>query len=407
MMLFWKIRYLDRNDTQFKDRYLYLNTKTLDAVTRASVELLAESRSSRTEREILKYKRLFVEGTVDGVPGDSPSNWDKFKTVCPSEYFEDETGKEISADEIGRILTGNSTARAIPHGARQHDIDFMFAEPKPVPLAEVSLSLEEIRLLGVFVRDYREMQDSAFMKDPPGTLKLSGSPLITAGSNPVLETPANDDEIRSFVMIFRRLYMTSDRDPANFLRVVPFFVRALAGHPYAKWVEGTAKEYENHLAAVPDARPFVPPGTCTFTTKRLIDVFLYTRYAHQPDERRQQQFDECLAQVQGERDLLKWMFLTEMWRCSLAIRSAGKVISGWFKHYCNHHGVSADVPKPLREEHSGIGGAEKEEHRQNRLFEEKVQQLALELWEQAGSPQGGSAQFLATARQKLTDEIRS
>ena len=45
MMLLWKIRYLDRSDKQFKDRYLYLNTKSLDPVTRATVELVAESKS--------------------------------------------------------------------------------------------------------------------------------------------------------------------------------------------------------------------------------------------------------------------------------------------------------------------------------------------------------------------------
>ena len=42
MMLFWKIRYLDRAEKQFKDRYLYLHTKTLDPVARATIELVAE-----------------------------------------------------------------------------------------------------------------------------------------------------------------------------------------------------------------------------------------------------------------------------------------------------------------------------------------------------------------------------
>ena len=45
MMLFWKIRYLDRTDKQFKDRYLYLHTKTLEAVSRATVEFVAENKS--------------------------------------------------------------------------------------------------------------------------------------------------------------------------------------------------------------------------------------------------------------------------------------------------------------------------------------------------------------------------
>src|SRR5262249_22335731 len=91
MMLFWKIRYLDRTDKQFKDRCLYLHTKTLDPVTRAAVELIVENKSSRMEHEILKYRHLFVEGSLEKAPGN-PGEWDKFNTVFLTEYFEDEAG---------------------------------------------------------------------------------------------------------------------------------------------------------------------------------------------------------------------------------------------------------------------------------------------------------------------------
>jgi hypothetical protein len=398
MMLLWKIRYLDRTDKQFKDRYLYLHTKTLDPVVRAAVELVAENRSNRTDREILKYRHLFVERAAEGHA--DPNDWDKFSTVGPSEYLEDETGREISHDEMARILTGSPTARAIPSGAQQHDIDLMLAEPKPLPLAGVSLSTGDTRLLGYFVRDLREMMNSAFMKDGPGSLQ-SSSGFMSPSNNPTLETPATDDEIRSFVTIFRRLYMTGPHDPASFVKVVPIFVTALGDHPYSKWVQGTAKQYENHLAAVPEARPFVLPGTCTFTTKRLIDVFLYTQYAHQPDEKRQRQFGECLAELHGKRAVLTWLFLTEMWKCALEIGNAGRIIARWFKHYCAHHGLSPDVLNSLREDHSGLGAAEKEEARRERLFREKVEQLAASLWEQAGRPSGGPSQFLTAARDQL------
>jgi hypothetical protein len=400
MMLFWKIRYLDRTDKQFKDRCLYLDTKTLDPVARAAVELVAENRSSKIEREILKYRHLFVEGIVEKGPSD-PSEWNKFGTVGPSEYLEDETGQEISHDEMARILTGSPSARVIPSGAKRHDIDLMLAEPKPIPLAEASLSPDEIRLLGYFVRDLQELLNSAFMKNSPGML-TSSSGFMTPSSNPTLETAATDDEIRSFVTIFRRLYMTGAHDPASFVKVVPVFVNALGDHPYGKWVEGTAKEYQRHLAAVPEARPFVPTGTCTFTTKRLIDVFLYTQYAHQPDEKKQRQYEACLAELHGKRAVFTWMFLTELWKCSLEIGNAGKVIAWWFKHYCDHHKVSPDVLKSLRDHHAGLGAAEKEEDRRERLFGEKVEQLAADLWEQAGRPQGGPTRFLITARDQLT-----
>jgi hypothetical protein len=54
MLLFWKIRYFDRSDKDFKDRCLYLHTSSLDPITRAAVEFVVENKSSRTEREIRK-----------------------------------------------------------------------------------------------------------------------------------------------------------------------------------------------------------------------------------------------------------------------------------------------------------------------------------------------------------------
>ncbi|OAI52552.1 hypothetical protein AYO44_16565 [Planctomycetaceae bacterium SCGC AG-212-F19] len=403
MMLFWKIRYLDRSDKQFKDRYLYLHTKTLNPVIRAAVELVAETNSNKTDREILKYRHLFVEGTVEG-PGE-PSDWDRYSTVGPLDYLEDETGQEITHDQMAQIVTGNPMARVMPRGAKQHDIDYLVAERMPIPVASVSLSPDDVRLLGYFTRDLQEMMNSAFMKDGPGSL-TSSSGFMSPTSNPVLETPATDDEIRSFVMIFRRLYMTGVKDPANFLRIIPIAVAALGDHPLGKWVESTAKQYENHLAAVPDAPSFLPPGIPSFSTKRLIDVFLYTQYAHQPDERREHQFGECLAELNGKKAVLTWLFLTEMWKCALEIGNAGNAIVWWFKRYCAHHGVSPNVINSLREDHSGLGAAEKEDDRQERLFREKAEQLAADLWEQAGRPAGGPAQFLTAARDHISDIVK-
>ncbi len=397
MMLFWKIRYLDRSDKIFKDRNLNLNTNSLDPTTQAAVELVAESKSSKTEWEILKYKHLFAKGTVVSV--GNPDNWDRFMSVGPSEYLEDELGNEITDNEMAQILTGSSTARSIPRGAKQHDIDFMHSEPKPIPLAEVSLTTEEVRLLGYFVRDLRELQESAFMTDGPGTLKTSGNTILSSAGNPILETAVTDEEIRSFVMIFRRLYMTGNHDPASFTKVVPIFVKALGDHPLSKWIEGMFKDYHRHLESAPDTWPFVP---CTFSTKLLIDVFLYTQYAHQPSADRQRQFGECLAVVHGHRAVLTWMFLTEIWQLSLEVGNVGKVIASWFKQYCDHHSVSPNVLNSLRDHHDGLGSAEKEADRRLRLFKEKVKQLATDLWEQEGKPAGGPTQFLIVAGEQLT-----
>jgi hypothetical protein len=277
----------------------------------------------------------------------------------------------------------------------------MLSEPSPIPLAEVSLDPEEVRLLAYFSRDLQEMTDSAFMKDGPGKIQSSTGPMLSPTSRPKLITAVTDDEIRSFVTIFRRLYMTGAHDPASFVKVVPIFVKAMGGHPYGKWVEGAAKAHQERLTSVIDPMPVIPAGTCTFTTKRLIDVFLYTQYAHQPNEDRQRQFTDCLQQVNNKRDLLTWLFLTEMYHCAGRMACVGRVISGWFKAYCDYHGVQPDVLNSLRHDLSGLGADEKQEDREDRLFREQVENLATVLWEQAGQPAGGPGQFFAEAHDQL------
>ncbi len=405
MMLLWKIRYLDRASKEFKDRDLYLDTKTLDPVTRAAVELIFQSKSFETERDIFRYRHYFKE-YEPGTHPDDPNKWDSFGTVGPSEYFEDETGKEITLQEIGPILTGSPTTRLIPSGAKQHDIDFMLAPHSPIPIDVVALNSEEVRLIGYFARDLKELRDSAFMKDGPGKISATGSFALSASSNHKLETAVTDEEIRSFVTIFRRLYMTGNHDPASFSKIIPIFVKALGDNPYGSWVAGGANEYKSHLESVSDFRPFLQPGVCTFTTKRLIDVFLYTQYAHQPNEVRQRQFCECLHQVYGNRPFLTWMFLTEIWKCSLKIISVGKIITGWFQRYCEYHQISPDVLMSLRDDHAGIGAGEKEENRRIRIFNEKVEQLAIALWNNDGRPQGGPSQFIGWAREQLSSELQ-
>ena len=100
------------------------------------------------------------------------------------------------------------------------------------------------------------------------------------------------------------------------------------------------------------------------------------------------------------------MFLTEIWKCSLEIGNAGRVIANWFRHYCDHHAVSPSVLNSLQNEVTGLGTAEKEEDRAARLFREKVEELEMELWKRAGRPEGGPVQFRAVAREQLSRALR-
>jgi len=184
----------------------------------------------------------------------------------------------------------------LPAGTKQHDIEFMFTPKPDVDLDQIQIPQADLNSLAYFSRDFRELKASSFLKEGPGTLAGAG------WFEPFVQTATSDDEIKSFVMVFRRLYMT--KESGNFLRAVEAFARAILPHPVAKWVQGVAGEYEKGLNGVPDMVPFAPKDGVTFKRKRLIDVFLNTQYAHQGKERRDSQYAECLAQVGGRQAVL-------------------------------------------------------------------------------------------------------
>jgi len=391
MVLFWKVRYWDRCVRDLKDRCLWLETKSLDPVTRAAVELASESKN---DRDILKYRHLFLE-EHENVTRPDFQDADRFKGVSLHEYFEDETCKVVTLRELGPLLTGNPDTLLAPSGAKKHDIEYMLADRKPICLGDFTLDPDEVRLLAYFSREIQELSASSFIYDGPGKLTKSGNDWK-------LRTAVTPEEIGAFVTTFRRLYM--DKEPANFQKAVALFVKILGDRPYGKWVGGMGEEYEEHLASVPR----LPPSTAsrTFTTKRLLDVYIYTQYAHQPDERRERQFADCLAEVHGNKALLGWLFLSELFGCSLNMLNAGRQIEHWFSHYCREHKVSPAVLNTLGEDHSGLGTNEKEHERQKRLFREQAERIAADFWERAGRPHGGPEPFFAKASEELARMLK-
>ncbi len=394
MLVFWKIRYLNRLEKKLCDRDLHLNTSSLDPETRAAVEYVVESKSPHnSRRDIIKFKHLF---------SDSPMDRDNTSFGCGfslSEYFEDEAGKEITFDEIAQVIAGSPTARAIPPGMPQHDIDLMFAMPTPISFAAATLSTEELRLLSYFARDLREFQSTVIMREGPGEFTLTGN------RRPKLRTAATDVDIRSFVAIFRRIGLPGGHDPAGLKKIVPIFVNYLGNHPLAKWADAVAKSLEDVLDSVPNFVPFAKKAAFTFKTKRLLEVFFYTQYFHQPDQTREQQYKDCLAEANGDKEFLTWLFLTEAWKCGLTIINLGKIIAGWLDAYCTHHKISPEYLDSLANDHLGIGTGETEEVRLRRYRQQKTEQLAAELWEKDGRPAGGSFQYFALAGEKLKQKL--
>ena len=404
MLLFWRIRYFDRRERKFRNRDLFLDTATLSAAKRAAVELLAESESWRKNREFCRFKPLFTEDDLSNWIGKFGQGLGRTISFSIADYLEDETGREIPQRELGPLVTGNPNAIMVRGHVRPHDIEYMRAEMPPVPDASVVATPREIQLLGYFVRDFEELRDSALIKDGPGTVSTGGRLPLLPNGDFHFETAVSDNEIRSFVTIFRRLYM--EKEPANLANSVVLFDRLLGGHPLSRWVVGCLDEHKRYLSSIPEDCSQRTDMQVSFTVKRLIDVFMYTQYLHQPSKDRQHQYRECLQQVGGRRNFLTWLFLTELWTCALEICNIGRVIAGWFRHYCDLHGINPDVLDSLRNIHPGLGTAEKKADREARLFAESIEMLALQLWEQAGKPEGGTTQFRDIARHQLMHELQ-
>lgn len=393
MLLFWRIRYLDTRDREFRNRDLWLETNRLDPTRKAAVECCYELGPRGGNRDMLRFRRLFEEKSysVEDM-SDLVNRSGKTGSVFLVDYFEDEKGQELTREEMGPALTGDPNTVMLPRGANQHDIDFMLAPKHDVDLSRIQVPEVHFKTLAYFSRDLRELKASSFLIEGPGTVCAGPGP------EPAVKTAVSDDEIRSFVTIFRRLYMANE--PGNFVQAAAAFARALACHPIGKWVQGVAAEYERALDGTPDLILFARKEHVSFTRKRLIDAFIYTQYAHQGDERRERQYADCLAQVDGKRQVLFWLFLAAIWESALHIHNAGVQIASFTEHYCRCHGLTPAAVGPAAE-YVGMGQLEKRGEREARIFREKAEELAMGLWQNAGRPEGGPAQFLHQAREQL------
>lgn len=403
MILILTIMIINRTNREHTRKDLILDTVTLEPSVRAAVELITEDPAIELKPKILKYRHLFtaeLSSSTQYVEG-------RVVFVGPSDYWEDEKGQRVSRNEVIQIKTGNPQLVSIPHSYEDHDLELILSESKPLPLAQGKISDEDVRLLGIFDRDIQELQESKFITNNPGTLQTVGFPTLSSSQPMQLETPCNDDELRSFIMIFRRLYMTSNNDPANLYLIVKLVTKAFGDHPYGTWIEKSFKSYKDHLDRKQKIGLFGPSFECTFTTKKLIDVFLYYHYAHQPDVKKERDFNAYIQELSGNRDLLTWLFLTEIHRLGCKMRSISSAIRPWFRKYCEQNNCWPQSAISIHKSISGIGAQEKQEDRSKRLFDEKVKQLACDLWIDSSEPAGGHELFLETARKQLKELLEN
>lgn len=390
MILSWSIRYLDTRERRFRDRRLWLNTADLDAATCKAVEATFDmSRSGK--RAMLHFRNLFREGHA--TCASVGEGWCAFGVA---DYFEDENGHELSYQQIAVVLTGNPDAMLLPAGFRPHDIEFAIAEKAPIDPSRITLNPKQLRTLAYFSIAIRELQNASFYREGPGS--LGGRP-----GSWVVNTAISWEEIGSFATIFRRLHL--DGDEATLRDAVKVFCTVLSGQPVAKWVRAMADEYLASMDRPLDASPILPPLSLPFTRKLLLEVYYYTQIFHQPGDRRLREYSEYLGAIGGDKSLLVWLFLSELWSCAIELRNVGSVVAEFYDHYCRAHGLSTDALVSPAVIGVGFKTIETRAEHESRVLREKAEELAKSLWETAGHPHGGHAQYLTTALNQLKAAI--
>ena len=393
MLLFWRIRYLDSRDRQFKDRDLYLDTATLEPVAKAAVESICElGVHAMTDRKILRFRSLFREQTLtDDELRARVDAAGSFNCISLTEYFEDEGGRELSNKRMAEILTGNSTAVMFPSYYRPHDIELCLAAPSgPVDFDRITLTQAEIDCLAYFTRDVKELRATELYQNGAGTLHQVG------GSYEV-KTATTPDEVRSFVTVFRRLYMTGE--PGCFRNAARLFGEKVP-HPTAQWMLGELADYDQDLKGKPDFYPPKQGIVATFTRKGILDAFIYTKFAHQPQKSAVRHYSEYLEQVPAEA-VLSWLFLTAAHRASLHYVNAAPHIEPFLTAYLRAKNARPSFSACALHEDSGLGSVEKRATKTDRVLREKAEELAMRLWQDAGRPTGGPATFMRDAERQI------
>lgn len=384
MLLCWTIRYFDSNDKEFKDRNLRLDTETLEPATRAVIEMLQANRRELGERKWLEFRHLFQEGDLGAEEWKAHMEAGiAVSAFCIPDYFENENGEEITLAQVAPAITGQPNAIAVGRGAKQHDVDYALADKPTIQIGEIKLTEKQLRILGYFTQDLRKLAASALMREGPGSM---GQHVVTV---------ATEEEIESFIMTLRRL--RSPEEIGGLDKAVGVLSEVLGPHPLARYIVAQKEEFRAGLEETPPFLFTTGGKKPVFSRKRLIVVATYTLLAHQ----RSKHYEACLAETEGNEELLLWYCLNAVWCAGGEIINIGREICRFYDAYCNAHDTRAVIPPSIGRRSPGVGVAESREQLTKRVFREKTEELMLALWQQNDRPEGGPMRYYEEARRQL------
>jgi hypothetical protein len=391
MKVFWKIRCWSK-EREFFDRYLVVQTEVLTPLDRYTLEYLV-TEDFRYRPAIRHFRGHFKETSelrselVEPMP----------RTVFVLDYFEFADGTPATLTQIIQARTGDPNWVALPSNFKEHDIEFITTPDSSVPADAVShirLSQEEVDCLAYFVRDGRELRESKYLKSRPPSLS-------SARNREVFWLENHSEElVRSFVTIFRRLYM--DGEPGNFEKACRVYAQHFSNKRITRWVEGVKDEYKRELD--------LPAGQIwdhsqTFSTGRLLDVFIYTRYAHQPNARRSRQYRECFDEV-GDESKLVWMFCCALLTVSMHFVNVLQYIEDDLERYLAASGKGPSIGcRPLIDS-KATGSKEIVDAAILQKVHDYAVRMGQELWQESGAQPEKLPQHVKDAQRLLAERLQ-
>jgi hypothetical protein len=393
MMVFTRIRVAVPGC--WKDRWFTLDTNELDCVQKHQLELLVESQRINAQT-FRNWRSVFHQSdeqiSIDRI-NEYADRLQGFSINCHG-YCEDAEGNGLSVQQGLRIVTQNDALIVFAPGTRPHDVALAMSENSPIPddpMTFFQFSQSEVDGLALFLRDIKELKQNAFF-ERQATLR-------SVGGESTLET-ISVDLIRSFVVIFRRLYMSGKHDVGNFRDSCDVYCSRFWNKRVINWVAEERRLYDEFLNA-PAAKIAGTNPVFSFSNKRLIDVFLYTRFAHHPNETRTQQLKQMRQEV-GSDEWLEFMFYSVVQQAAIIYSNVSQYIAFEMDGYWKVGGLqpSADTTPFCNGGDRGVLLTAKEEAGER--ITKAAEKLGLDLWKSAGSPPNELPQFVEEARQQLS-----
>jgi len=222
----------------------------------------------KPDDRMIQFRYMFVEKSLEEIGKlTSDEHYRAFKWVnLNREYFEDETGREISMLEMMQITTGNKNA--IPF-----DVENIVQLGPCAILAKEKWTVDKANTLFNFIQVVRLIWRSSWARKKTSITTHFDNEVE---ANITCNFPAVES-MCAVLTLFRQLYASD----ALMKRTCQIYVKHSSNETKKQWINFCLQSFEQNIDA--DSK-FIPLHGCT--VRELFEAFLYgTGIVHSPNDR--------------------------------------------------------------------------------------------------------------------------